>query len=140
VDSSVRLLDRAGCLRESRVCVRAYKSYRADHDHENDGQHHSVLCDVLTLFLQEQFENGGEHFGHRLFRILFRIEAVYGARLTYRPQTQRTVENRDRPVKRKGDTGIARCTKPEGSGRSLVGALDRAFGRADQNLRGNEGG
>jgi len=53
-----QLLDRASSLREHRVCVRAYKSYRANYDHENDGQHHCLLCDVLTLFIPEECEKG----------------------------------------------------------------------------------
>jgi len=60
------LLDRTGSLRENRACIGAYKPYRANHDHQNDSQHHCVLSDVLPLFVPKDFDNGELHVEPRV--------------------------------------------------------------------------
>lgn len=53
-DDVARLLDGAGHVRENVVGVGADEADRANDDHENDGQHHGVLGDVLALFVSPE--------------------------------------------------------------------------------------
>jgi hypothetical protein len=50
-DDAANLLDGAGHVREDVVRVGADQPDRPHDDHENDGQHHGVLGDVLALFV-----------------------------------------------------------------------------------------
>ena len=45
------LLDGAADLGEYVVGIRSDEPDRPDDDHENDGQHYRVLCDILALLI-----------------------------------------------------------------------------------------
>jgi len=50
-ETTDRLLNRASNLRKDIVRVRSDQTDRADDNDENDGQHHCVFRDVLTLLI-----------------------------------------------------------------------------------------
>src|SRR5580704_1869356 len=49
-----RLLDGAADVREHVVGVRADEPDRTHHDHQNYGQHHGILSDILTTLIVPQ--------------------------------------------------------------------------------------
>jgi hypothetical protein len=57
------LLDRAGRLGEYPVGVRANHANRADHEHEDHGEHNGVFGDILALIIRPESRQQGED-GH----------------------------------------------------------------------------
>jgi hypothetical protein len=60
------LRHRTGDLRKNRVDVGTDQADRTNHDHENNSQHHGILCDILPVIVGPQLGKEEGHVGTNL--------------------------------------------------------------------------